>query len=119
MNKEKDSIIRYCKPSQIDEDGCVMNLAFLLRKKDVTLPKPRPNDETDLSVYHYEYFKNEPFKGLKALFDGIHFDYKKNGCFAVLKYSAAKKDIKNTLSLDIDIKDDGIPHYLQEYLLRN
>lgn len=108
MNKENDSIVRYCKPTQIQDDKILMG-AFLLRKKNPELK--RPEDEKELSVYHYEHYKTNSLKRIKG-FAEKRMDLKSEGCFAVIKYSDVEKDIKENLSVDIDIKQDHKPHYL-------
>ncbi|WP_156831490.1 hypothetical protein [Treponema medium] len=54
MNKETDSIIRYCKPTQM-QDNQVCASAFFLRKKNIDLK--RPEDEKELSVHQFEFFQ--------------------------------------------------------------
>lgn len=108
MNKENDSIVRYCKPTQIQGDKILVG-AFLLRKKDPELK--RPKDEKELSVYHYDYYKESPLKNIKD-FAEEKMALKPEGCFAVIKYSDIEKDIKENLSVDIDIKPACKPHYL-------
>ena len=116
MNKQTDSIIRYCKPTQI-QDGIVAVTAFHLRKKDEKLQ--RPEDEKELSVHQYEFFKKDSLKSLKNYLIKNGFNLKQEGCFAVMKYSDVETDIKNSLFIDIDITQDlGSPHCLIHNLYR-
>ena len=109
MIKENDSIVRYCKPTQI-QDGKILVSAFLLRKKDHVLG--RPEDEKELSVYQFEYYKKDPLKKIK-IYAEKKMTLKPKGCFAVIKYSDVEKDIKEFLSIDIDIKQKArSPHCL-------
>ena len=108
MNKENDSIVRYCKPTQI-QDGEISAAAFILRKKDPELK--RPEDEKELSVYQYEYYQNDSLKKIKN-FAEKKMSLKPEGCFAVIKYSKVEKAIKESLFIDIDIKQFRSPHCL-------
>ncbi len=108
MNKESDSIVRYCKPTQI-QDGKVLAGAFYLRKKDPMLN--RPEDEKDLSVHQFEFFFSDSFKNLKSWMPKSGLKLKPEGCFAKIKYSDVANDIKNFMSLNIDIiQDVNSPH---------
>lgn len=110
MNKQTDSIIRYCKPTQV-QDGNVLAGAFYLRKKDPKLN--RPQDEEELSVHQFEFFPKNNFSELKSFLLKTKFNLKPEGCFAKIKYSDVEKDIKESLFLDIDIKQDlNSPHCL-------
>mgnify|MGYP006916232870 CR=1 FL=1 len=110
MNKQTDSIIRYCKPTQV-QDGIVAVSAFYLRKKDEKLQ--RPEDEKELSVHQYEFFKDDSLKELKEYLIKTGFKFKPEGCFAVMKYSDIEADIKNSLFINIDITQDfGSPRCL-------
>ena len=110
MNKETDSIVRYCKPTQM-QDNQVCASAFFLRKKNIDLK--RPEDEKELSVHQFEFFPNDSLKNLKEYLQNNNFNLKPEGCFAKIKYSELEKDIKNFLFLDIDIKQDiSSPHCL-------
>ena len=84
MNKETDSIIRYCKPTQIQDDQ-VCASAFFLRKKNIDLK--RPEDEKELSVHQFEFFPNDSLKNLKEYLQNNNFNLKPEGCFAKIKYS--------------------------------
>lgn len=110
MNKKTDSIIRYCKPTQIQDDQ-VCASAFLLRKKNSDFN--RPEDEKELSVHQFEFFPTDSLKKLKEYLENNNFKLKPEGCFAKLKYSKLEKDIKDFLFLDIDITQDvDSPHCL-------
>lgn len=110
MNKSTDSIIRYCKPTQI-QDGQIASSAFFLRKKDNTLN--RPEDEKELSVHQFEFFPYDSFENLKKYLECIKFQLKQEGCFAKIKYSNVEFDIKNSLFIEIDIQQDlKSPHCL-------
>ena len=110
MNKKNDSIIRYCRPTQI-QDNLVLVGAFHLRKKDLTLN--RPDDEKELSVHQLEFFPTESLKNLKKYLTEKGFKLKSEGCFATIKYSDIESDIKTFLFIDIDIKQDlNSPHCL-------
>lgn len=110
MNKSTDSIIRYCKPTQV-QNKTVLAGAFSLRKKDPVLG--RPEDEETLSVHQYEFFPVDSLKKLKKYLTEHHFHLSPNGCFAIIKYSEIEKDIKDNLFIDIDItQDTNSPHCL-------
>lgn len=113
MNEQTDSIVRYCKPTQV-LDGTVLAVAFYLRKKDLKFN--RPEDEKELSVFHYEHFKNNPLKELKNHCQKNGLNLNKNGYFAVIKYSNVKNDIKKRYSHEINIIPDKTPHYLIQNL---
>lgn len=116
MNKENDSIVRYCKPTQI-QDGKILMTAFYLRKKDPELK--RPEDEKELSVFQYEYYQKDSLKKIKN-FAEKKMCLKPEGCFAVIKYSEVEKDIKESLFIDIDIKQNPkSPHCLVSNLYQH
>ena len=48
FNKATGKIVRYCRPTQVDEKGVLVS-AFFLRKKNLELN--RPKDEKTRSVY--------------------------------------------------------------------
>jgi hypothetical protein len=62
--------VRYCKPSQISEDGQVLNLAFRLRSEQ---------DEISLSGDHFEFFSENPYKNIISALDRRHFQPSRNG----------------------------------------
>jgi hypothetical protein len=110
MNKKNDSIIRYCKPSQI-QDGKVLVGAFHLRKKDPVYN--RPEDEKELSVHQFEFFYDNNYQNLKKYLTTIKFSIKPEGCFAKIKYSEVEEMIKNSFDIEIDINQDtDSPHCL-------
>jgi hypothetical protein len=70
-----DHFVRYCKPSQLSEDGRVLNLAFRLRSE---------RDERSLSGDHFEYFSENSYTNIINALDRRHFTPSRNGKLAKL-----------------------------------
>jgi hypothetical protein len=116
MNKETDSIVRYCKPTHID-DGKILAAAFLLRKKDMQLN--RPNDEKELSVDHYEFFLENNYHQIINALERRGIKPKANGYLVKIKYANIFKDIQENLFLNIDIETSSTSHCLIHNLYQN
>lgn len=116
MDFEHDSVVRYCKPSQC-EDGKPLAGAFILRKKDPILG--RPEDETELSVDHYEYFESDNYKNIINALKKRNFKVNSNGCLAKIHYADVKEDIKNSINVNIDIEPTEKSHMVIKNLYNN
>ena len=103
FNKETGKIIRYCRPSQVDEYG-VIATAFYLRKKNIELN--RPEDEKTLSVDDYDFFSTDKFENIKKSLKARMPTEKENGYFALVDYNGCEKEIKKLTDIQIDIEQD-------------
>jgi len=116
MNKETDSIVRYCKPSQVI-DGVVQASAFLLRKKDPTIG--RPKDEIDLSVDHFEHFQDTQFAMIRDELTLRGIEVKRNGWLAKVRYHELERDIEERLFINIDLIKNHGSHCLVKNLYQH
>ena len=116
MDLEKDSVVRYCKPSQCD-NGKPLAAAFLLRKKDPVYN--RPEDEKELSVDHFEFFKSDNYKNIINALKNRNLIVKPNGCLAKVPYSTLKSDIKKSINIDISIELTDYSHSLIKNLYKS
>lgn len=103
FDKNNGKIVRYCRPTQVDENG-VLASAFYLRKKNLELN--RPNDEKTLSVDDYDFYKTDNFKNIKSALLKRMPSAKESGYFALVDYPAAGKDIFQITNINIDIIPD-------------
>lgn len=116
MDFENDSVVRYCKPSQC-ENGKPLAGAFLLRKKDPVFR--RPEDETELSVDHYEFFESNNYQNIIKALENRNFKVNPNGYLAKIQYAVLKEDIMKSMDLDIDIQLTSTSHSLIRNLYNN
>lgn len=109
MNKEAHSIVRYCKPTQI-QDKVVLISAFYLRKKDPT--KKRYKDEIDLSVDLFEHYTSDHYSKIKNALIQRNVTLKDAGCLAKMPFAPIAQEINDCLFLEIDIINDHDSHCL-------
>jgi hypothetical protein len=100
FNKAIGKIVRYCRPTQVDEKGVLVS-AFFLRKKNLELN--RPEDEKTLSVDDFNFYKTDNYKNIKSALLKRMPSAKETGYFALIDYPSSAKLIKQITDVDIDI----------------
>jgi len=97
---ETGNVTRYCKPSDL-KDGIVKFYAFLKRR-----------DEESLSVHLLEFFQKETEREnvleVKAYMK--NYNFKRNGCFAVINIQKSKQYILEEISSQIYYREQKLPH---------
>lgn len=109
MNKETDTIVRYCRPTQV-RDGTILAAAFLLRKKAPNVG--RQKDETELSVDRYEHYTTNQYFEIARALEKRGVTLKDNGYLARMPFRDVAKDIEEQIFVQIDIVNDHDSHCL-------
>lgn len=100
VDKDIEKVVRYCRPTQVDENGVLVS-AFYLRKKNLELN--RLTDEKTLSVDDYDFYKTDKLKNIKvALFKRMP-SAKETGYFALVDYVHSSQEIQEIANINIDI----------------
>lgn len=102
---ETGTVVRYCKPSTLNEYGKPTSSSFQLRVPD----------EKYLSVYLLDYFtallaEEEKVLAVKNEMQEKQFKLKKNGMFSTLNIEQSKHHIFDLISEKISYKTLNLPH---------
>ena len=103
---EKGTVVRYCKPSTLDEQGKPMGSSFQLRIRTPT--------EKYLSVHLLDYFDKpseiEKASAVKVAMQKQRFNFKENGVFSTLDIKQSQDYINQLISEIISYKSLNLPH---------
>jgi hypothetical protein len=99
----KGTVVRYCKPSTLDEKGCPSASSFQLRV---------PRKERELSVHLLHHFNHPSEKEkVKAVKEWQkNFTFNTNALFATLDIKESQNYIFNRISEKISYIEMGLPH---------
>lgn len=102
---ETGTVVRYCKPSTLDEQGKPTGSSFQLRRKSA---------EEYLSVHLLDYFDKpseiENASAVKVAMQKKGFSFNENGVFSTLDIKQSRDYINQLISKKISYKSRDLPH---------